>query len=160
MKRWALCPNCRRQGARDVRNALASVGVRCSASECVPRAKTRTRHSFGTDVMLPGRLRREQWCHERPPVIGAASVLVSSKPKRTRINKAVNSYLRCNRPSNMPFMIPGLVGTHSSEKKRNTKISYQYSFNTFAFPTRKKCLGFLCFLFYLRVQITCDKYFV
>lgn len=41
--------------------------------------------------------------HERCPVMAAASVFVSLKPKLARINEAENKYLRCDLPSNVPF---------------------------------------------------------
>lgn len=67
-------------------------------------------------------VRQEQWRQERPPVMAAASVFVSSKPELTQTNEAVNNYSHCSRLSKVPFY-DNWAGRHPWQReKRNTKI--------------------------------------
>lgn len=53
--------------------------------------------------MVPERTLREQQRQECHPVMAAALVFISLKPKLTRIDEAVNYYLCHGRPFKVPF---------------------------------------------------------
>lgn len=54
-----------------------------------------------------------------PSYHGGCGLFPSSNPKLTRINEAVKNYSHCDRPSNVPFVIRGLVGPTRSRKKQH-----------------------------------------